>query len=242
MEGKHSWREKGQERWRDGRRLPVGALVLGLAVAAAGVPRPSLARTHTALDSNMTLTVRVYDHARLAPEVLSSAEHETDVIFRSARLEITWLDCPINREQSDAYPACQADSAPANFILRVISPEMAAQYSWPQLRMGYAVTDCAPDLTGCWAAVSYRRVQDLALKADISPALVLGKAMAHELGHLLLGPGHSDTGIMRAELDDGDFGPGKLPTLAFLAAQKERLRAALGATIRRDQVASKIKH
>jgi len=101
---------------------------------------------------------------------------------------------------------------------------MAAQYSWPRLRMGYAITDCTPDLTGCWAAVSYCRVPDLALRANISPALVLGKAMAHEQGHLLLGPGHSDTGIMQAELDDGDFAPGRLPTLVFLAAQKERLR------------------
>jgi hypothetical protein len=205
---------------------------------AVSVARPSLARTHKAQGPNIAFTVRVYNHARVGVDVLSSAERETDSIFRSAGLEITWIDCPINGEPSGAYPACVADSAPANFILRIISPEMAAQYSWPQLRMGYAVTDCAPDLTGCWAAVSYRRVQDLALKADISPALVLGKAMAHELGHLSMGPGHSDTGIMRAELDDGDFGPGRLPTLGFLAAQKERLRAALGATIRRDQVAS----
>ena len=107
--------------------------------------------------------------------------------------------------------------------------------------MGYAVTNCTPDLTGCWAAVSYRRVEDLALKADVSPGLVLGKAMAHELGHLLLGLAHSATGIMRAELDDGDFEPGRLPSLVFLAAQQERLRAALEAAIRRDQVARTLK-
>ena len=91
--------------------------------------------------------------------------------------------------------------------------------------MGYAIPDCARDLTGCWAAVSYRRVHDLALKADVSPALVPGKVMAHELGHLILG--HSDSGIMRALFDDGDFAPGRAPSLVFLTAQRERLRAAL---------------
>jgi hypothetical protein len=228
MEGsKQQSRAKGQERWRDGSWLPVGALVLGLAVAAAGAPRPSLARTHGAPDSNVSFIVRTFNHAQVAPDVLSSAEGETDSIFRSAGLDITWIDCPINGEPSDAYPACQADLAPADFVMRIISPEMAVQYSWPRMRMGYAVTNCTPDLTGCWAAVSYRRVQDLALKADVSPALVLGKTMAHELGHLLLGPSHSETGIMRAELDDGDFGSGRLPSLVFLAAQREHLRAAV---------------
>ena len=229
MEGSKQESQAREQERRNGRRLPVGALVLGLAVAVAGSQRPGLARTHRAPESSATFTVRVYNHARLAPDVLSSAEHETDAIFRSAGLDIKWIDCPINGEHSDAYPACQADLAPADFVMRIISPEMAVQYSWPRMRMGYAVTNCTPDLTGCWAAVSYRRVQDLALKADVSPALVLGKAMAHELGHLLLGPSHSETGIMRAELDDGDFGAGRLPSLVFLMGQRERLRAALSA-------------
>lgn len=228
MEGrKQRSSAKGQERWH-GRRLPVGGLVLGLAVAMAGSAQSGLARTRKAPESNLiSVIVRVYNHARVTGDVLSSAERETDSIFRYAGLEIRWIDCPVNREQSDGYPACQADFGPADFVIKIISPDMVVKYSWPRTRMGYAIPDCAPDLTGCWAAVSYRRVQDLALKADVSPALVLGKVMAHELGHLILGPGHSDTGIMRALFDEGDFAPGRVPSLVFLAAQRERLRAAI---------------
>ena len=198
-------------------------------ISLAASPPLGLARSHRAPDSSGIVIVRVYNHVRLPSDVLSAAERETDSVFRSAGIETKWIDCPVNGEPSDAYPACRADFGPADFVMKIISPEMAAKYSWPSLLMGYAVTNCTPDLKGCWAAVSYRRVQDLALKADVSPALVLGKAMAHELGHLLLGPGHSDTGIMRAQLDDGDFSPGRLPSLVFLVAQRERLGATLTA-------------
>jgi hypothetical protein len=226
--GKQESEAKGQERWRNGRRLPVGGLVLGFAIGLTGAPRSGVATRHAARPS-LTFTVRLYNHARLTRDVLSSAERETDSLFRSAGVEIAWIDCPVSGEQPDIYRACQASFTPADFIIRIISADMAAKYVWPRTRMGYAIADCTAGRTGCWAAVSYRRVEDLALKADVSPALVLGKAMAHELGHLLLGPGHSDTGIMREELDDGDFGPGRLPSLVFLVSQRERLRAALAA-------------
>jgi hypothetical protein len=149
MEGrKQKSQAQGQERIRNGKLLLVGSTALWLAVAVS-VARPSLARTHKVQGSNIAFTVHVYDHARVGVDVLSSAERETDSIFRSAGLAITWIDCPTNTEQSDAFPSCQADFAPADFLMRIIPPEMAAQYSWPRLRMGYAVTDCAPDLTGC---------------------------------------------------------------------------------------------
>ena len=39
----------------------------------------------------------------------------------------------------------------------------------------------------------------VASQADASPSLVLGRAIAHELGHLLIGtPRHSSRGLMRA--------------------------------------------
>jgi len=45
-------------------------------------------------------------------------------------------------------------------------------------------------------------VMETARKADLSIPEVLGHVIAHELGHILLGPGaHSRSGIMRASLD-----------------------------------------
>ncbi|HEY6292415.1 MAG TPA: hypothetical protein VI455_12770 [Terriglobia bacterium] len=227
MEGRERELQATAYERRDARPRVVSGLVLVVGVAVGGVARPGLARARRAPKTSLTFTVRVYNHVRLAPAVLSSAEQETDSIFRSAGLEIVWIDCPVSGELEDAYPGCQAGLGPADFMMKILSPEMAAQASSSQTRLAYAIGDCLPDLLGCWAAASYGKVQNLALRADISPALILGKVMAHELAHLLLGPEHSDTGIMRAELENGDFGPGRLPSLVFLVAQRERLRAAV---------------
>jgi len=39
----------------------------------------------------------------------------------------------------------------------------------------------------------------------ILPGVVLGAAMAHEMGHMLLQSGHTATGLMRAEFNQADF-------------------------------------
>ncbi len=49
-----------------------------------------------------------------------------------------------------------------------------------------------------YAAVSWPAVQRAALQMDADPAVALAAAMAHEIGHLLLGPAHSRSGIMSA--------------------------------------------
>ena len=229
MEGrKQESRARDKKSRRNGRRRIAGGLALVLGAVLAGAATPGLARTRRTHDtkSSITFAVRVYNHARLAPDVLSSAERETDSIFRSAGVEIAWIDCPLNLEQWADYPACQAKFGPADFMVKILPPDMAERAPWPRARLAHA-TECGPDLTGCWAAISYRKVENLALMAEVPFPMILGKVMAHELGHLLLGPDHSPTGIMRAALDTGNFEPGRLPSLVFLDAQRERLRAAV---------------
>ena len=229
MEGKKqdSQARDKKSRWNSWRRI-VGGLALALAAGLAGAARPGMARTRREHNtkSGVTITVRVYNHARVAPDVLSSAERETDSIFRSAGLEIAWIDCPLNVDQWADYPDCQAKFGPADFMVKILPPAMAERAPWPRTRLAYT-TDCGPDLAGCWAAISYRKVENLALIAEVPFPLVLGKVMAHELGHMLLGPDHSATGIMRAALDTGNFEPGRLPSLVFLDAQRERLHAVV---------------
>ena len=49
---------------------------------------------------------------------------------------------------------------------------------------------------GGFAYVSYPMVETLTKTAGTSESQVLGVAIAHEIGHLLLGAAHSQTGIM----------------------------------------------
>ena len=53
--------------------------------------------------------------------------------------------------------------------------------------------------SGALATIYIDRVTWLADSAGVDARLVLGRAIAHELGHLLLGTNaHSDAGLMRA--------------------------------------------
>jgi hypothetical protein len=52
---------------------------------------------------------------------------------------------------------------------------------------------------------------------------VLGVAIAHELGHMLLEDGHSATGIMKPDMDQNDFREGGNRALIFNAEQARRL-------------------
>jgi hypothetical protein len=49
-----------------------------------------------------------------------------------------------------------------------------------------------------FAVISYPAVAAAAISLECDPAELLGAAIAHEVGHLLLGPAHSEAGVMGA--------------------------------------------
>jgi hypothetical protein len=58
-------------------------------------------------------------------------------------------------------------------------------------------------------------------------ALVMGHTIAHEVGHLLLPPGHSDSGLMASELNLPRMQSAISGDLIFTREQSERMRAVL---------------
>jgi hypothetical protein len=84
---------------------------------------------------------------------------------------------------------------------------------------GYTVTD--------YAVVSYPAAAAAAMSCGESVAVVLGAAMAHELGHLLLPPpSHSPTGIMSPRLTCRELTLAARGELRFTPDQVRTLRFA----------------
>jgi hypothetical protein len=78
--------------------------------------------------------------------------------------------------------------------------------------------------------IFYQRVRAEAERYDVSTALVLACAMAHELGHLLLpGRGHSADGLMRPCWTREDFRRADQGLLRFSREQATLVRAGAGA-------------
>jgi hypothetical protein len=134
----------------------------------------------------------VCDQVGLNSGILALARQQTVIIFRRAEVDVTWIDL-----DPDARCAITPNQ-PASFVV-VILPQAPPNAATPDA-MGFA-----PSRTGAFprAYVFYNWVGTMvAILEDYNATttgqgIVLGHAIAHELGHLLLPERtHSLTGIM----------------------------------------------
>lgn len=71
------------------------------------------------------------------------------------------------------------------------------------------------DTPGRTAYIFYDAVVNAARRHDLPPGLLMGYAMAHELGHLLLPAGHGEFGVMRADWEQRGLIQVRTGTLAM---------------------------
>ena len=89
------------------------------------------------------------------------------------------------------------------------------------------MTVASPTSRGRLVYILYDRVETVARNADADVATVLGHAMAHEIGHLLLPAGHSLSGLMGADWDANDLRQAEGGRLLFTPDQAALIRARL---------------
>jgi hypothetical protein len=135
-----------------------------------------LARTVLAL----SLAVRVYDNTGVPPGDRAWALEAVHAILQDAGIAVTW-------REDDNVPA------PAEVIVRIVTaPAEALPGS-----LGFSLID-VERRAGTLATVYADRIAKLAALSGADPGRLLGRAMAHEIGHLLLGTTrHADRGLMR---------------------------------------------
>jgi tetratricopeptide (TPR) repeat protein len=141
------------------------------------------------------LMVRVYDRSSLTASTLTRAEHEVKEAFKAAGIEIRWVDC-IAHESAEALCAGELSTGVARMTIMPGHVRQSAELiSWQT----FGVT--LP--TG--VLVFSDRTRDFAEWYGFSHADVLAVIMAHELGHVMLGPRHFRKGLMSAHLLPADF-------------------------------------
>jgi hypothetical protein len=157
------------------------------AVAVLTAPRTPAA---VIIDS---LFVRIYDNAGVLPSDLTGALKTTREILRLADLSVDWVQCRSRRD--GPMPAiCDTPPEPGDMVVRLI--EGPDKEGGERRAMGYSVFD--ENGASGFATVFVDRVNWLARRAQYSRAPVLGRAIAHEIGHLLLrSNAHTENGLMR---------------------------------------------
>jgi hypothetical protein len=185
---------------------------------------PAFAKEPSADDSEVDLkiTVRVYDYAQVSRGTLTAAERAATGIFNAAGIELTWVNCVGSSQASHNDLDCHHPLGNMEVVLRVLprSTPVGAQFSGSVLGFSYGEAV---------ASVFYDRIEDAANKMYgvwwVIPA-ILGHVMAHELGHLFLGPGsHSDLGMMHGRWDQKDLRQAVYGRLLFTPQQAELIHA-----------------
>ena len=139
------------------------------------------------------LTVRTYDTFGVSQAAMDGARRTAGSILTAAGIEIGWRDChPI--ELLPRLSTCDDPVGPLEVVVRIIA-------AGPKTRSG-SLGNSWVDLQekkGSLATVHADRVESLASFARLEPGTLLGRTMAHEIGHLLLGSSvHAPRSLMRA--------------------------------------------
>lgn len=188
-------------------------------------------------ETRSTVTVHVYNLAQVDHKTLGEAEEVATEIFLKAGVESRWVEPSSAPQKGQGNAVGEGSRGGSNIQLSILSRGMTDRLRLPNGVMGVAPgTERDRQLV----YVFYNRVEGLGraqertrvegnICASASTAQILGHAIAHEIGHLLLNlKSHSDTGIMQGDwnlkqLQDACYG-----SLLFTPRQAETLRAEVG--------------
>jgi hypothetical protein len=133
-----------------------------------------------------TVVIRVNNVVGVDAGLLQLAEARATDVFSQIGVRLTWVEIPtLVRQQTAAM--CT--------LVLVNAHQNSGPYSDVQHALGYA----APQLHRAW--IFWDRI-DARSSRSTSVAIVLGDAIAHELGHLMLSTrAHSDAGIMQPSVE-----------------------------------------
>ena len=162
-------------------------LALAGATPAAAAPRPDAA-----------VVLRTYDYANVSSDLLAPARKEAEHIFKGARIAMQWIDCAVPGKKEGA--PCMEPLAPGrDLILRLVDRAPVNASDAPRVvALGESMVD-REERGGVLMTVDLFPVRAIGQRTSAGIAVLLGRAIAHEIGHLLLGSAHHPRlGLMRA--------------------------------------------
>ena len=151
------------------------------------------------------LTVRLYTTSVIPAPELAAASRTAESILRDTRLDITFRHCGHRASPADAVDPCDDRLTPSEVVVRIIN---APTFNTTLTPDAYGVAYVVQQTNRGWLATVFSdRSDQAAARVGVEPGTLLGRVMAHEVGHLLLGGGyHGEAGLMRAHWPDAVLG------------------------------------
>lgn len=174
---------------------------------AAGLISVSAARLAGAQHTSLEICLR--SDAHIADDTLEEARRVVSNMYSQAGLTLKWC----------------ADDCRITIVLRPRASDDTARRA--KDAMGY--TPGGAEVRGQLAFVLINRVNEIADGYGTARSIVLGAAIAHELGHLLVSRQHTKTGIMKAYFNQSDFRKVRQAELSLTAEQARLIRNSISA-------------
>jgi hypothetical protein len=189
-----------------------------------------IAAAHAGNNEFQGVTIEVIDEVGVPEKEWHAAELFAEKIFQTAGVSATWTRCLWNPNTGNVD--CPQPKAPNQISLLLLSEQSARRVLDNSDVFGIAL-EVPNGSFGSKAYIFHGRIQTkCAEKHDIQEPFLLGAVMAHEIGHLLLGPNsHSRIGIMKPDFEANNLPGVMLSALRFDDRQSKALRVAVAIRI-----------
>lgn len=182
-------------------RTPMALALTVVAMMSRGAEATELERP---------VVIQLRDYAEVPPFVLFRAQLEAARIFKMAGIRLIWRDFAVTSVLESAV----------RLRILILSDKIIREYSSRETVRPETLGMANP-ARGC-AFIFYPHLEAYLPRGEAELPTLLGRVLAHEIGHLLLlDTEHSKTGIMRARLDDRTAGQ------RFTPAEASAMRSAL---------------
>ena len=188
------------------RRRVFAAIV---ALIMLGIDSPQFAQ-------HQQVGVVVHNRALVSDTMMLEARSIVQSVYVQAGVQLEWFA---------ATPTSHTSFVGRRVHIIVVTESGAANVTYSPDAVGFT-----PGGEGHHGDVAYileHRVRTIAQSYRLPPGVVLGAAMAHEMGHMLRQSGHTATGLMRAEFNQADFRRIMRGELRLSLAEAADLRARL---------------
>jgi hypothetical protein len=178
------------------------------------------AKTLTAQASS--IQVKVYDYADLKPASLHNAVALTQKILAGTGLSVQIQVC-----RGSLAVSCEGQNGLARSLtIRLVAGGSKTKDSVLRAPLGQSMAD---HQGGTYASIFMERIQDAAAEANVPSDTVLAYAVAHEVGHLLLGDNaHTPRGVMKGNWDRKDYEAMNQNQFHFIEGQAHQLASRFG--------------
>jgi len=201
------------------------------------VPAVSAAQTAhiDRVTTSLLLTVRTYDTFHVWGPDLLTAQATAARALHEAGIEISWNDCSLaDGAPAIASPRCNQPLDSSEVMLRIVGSDLNDMNH--SMSMGVSMVNLGGGKVPCLATVFADRVWYVARSASVNAARLLGLAISHELGHLLLDTNlHAMTGLMRPAWSRSELRQARADDWRFLADDADAMRTRLRNRVRRER-------